>query len=182
MKPALLMVLASGLILTGCAGMKSEFDCSATASNGCMTMDEANNKARAMTENQKGKVAKGRRTLPPLAAVPTMRKSAVSSGGLSVTKPTVIASAVGTGKGAQPASRNPFRGAVVDSGGMTVSAGVPQASAWSDIGMARPVRLPSTTARMWIAAWTDEQAVWHQPSVVSFEVEPARWQHQEVKG
>ena len=32
MKPALLMVLAGGLMLTGCAGMKSEFDCNDTAS------------------------------------------------------------------------------------------------------------------------------------------------------
>ncbi|ENJ1285686.1 type IV conjugative transfer system lipoprotein TraV [Salmonella enterica] len=169
MKPALLMVLASGLILTGCAGMKSEFDCNATASNGCMTMDEANNKARAMTETQKEKVA-----LPPLGAVP----AAVTSGAQSATEPAVVTSATGAGKGA----RNPFSGGTAGTGGVTVSAGVPQASAWSDIGMARPVRLPSTTARMWIAAWIDEQAVWHQPSVVSFEVEPARWQHQEVKG
>ncbi|EPR6207806.1 type IV conjugative transfer system lipoprotein TraV [Escherichia coli] len=173
MKPALLMVLASGLILTGCAGMKSEFDCNATASNGCMTMDEANNKARAMTETQKEKA-----TLPPLAVVPATGKDAVASGWMSVTKPVVVTSAAGAGKGA----RNPFSGGGVGTGGETVSAGIPQASAWSDIGMARPVRLPSTTARMWIAAWIDEQAVWHQPSVVSFEVEPARWQHQEVKG
>ncbi|EPH4539516.1 type IV conjugative transfer system lipoprotein TraV [Escherichia coli] len=149
--------------------MKSEFDCSATAGNGCMTMDEANNKARVMTETQKEKTA-----LPPLGAVP----ATVTSGAQSATKPAVVTSAAGAGKGA----RNPFSGGTAGTGGVTVSAGVPQASAWSDIGMARPVRLPSTTARMWIAAWIDEQAVWHQPSVVSFEVEPARWQHQEVKG
>ncbi|MBJ9324981.1 type IV conjugative transfer system lipoprotein TraV [Citrobacter freundii] len=152
MKPALLMVLASGLILTGCAGMKSEFDCNATASNGCMTMDEANNKARAMTENQKGKKTEGRRTLPPLATVPVVKENSTTAGVSSVTKPVAVT----------------FAGAQVS-------------PAWSDIGMARPVRLPSTTARMWIAAWIDEQAVWHQPSVVSFEVKPARWQHQEVK-
>ncbi|EFA4911358.1 type IV conjugative transfer system lipoprotein TraV [Escherichia coli] len=177
MKPALLMVLASGLILTGCAGMKSEFDCNATASNGCMTMDEANNKARAMTENQKGKAAEGRRTLPPLAAVPVVKESHISSGVSSVTKPVAATATPGT------TPRNPFRGHVAGAGHVAVtSAGVQVSPVWSDIGMARPVRLPSTTARMWIAAWVDEQAVWHQPSVVSFEVEPARWQHQEVKG
>ncbi|MDM2845482.1 type IV conjugative transfer system lipoprotein TraV [Citrobacter sp. Cpo090] len=177
MKPALLMVLASGLVLTGCAGMKSEFDCNATASNGCMTMDEANNKARAMTENQKGKKTEGRRTLPPLAAVPMVKENSTTAGVSSVTKP--VAATVTAGA----ASRNPFRGHVAGTGHVAVTSGGAQVSpAWSDIGMARPVRLPSTTARMWIAAWVDEQAVWHQPSVVSFEVEPARWQHQEVKG
>lgn len=80
MKPALLMLVAGGLMLTGCAGMKSEFDCNDTASNGCMTMDEANNKARTMTENQKGKAAEGRRILPPLAAVPVVKKRATSVG------------------------------------------------------------------------------------------------------
>ncbi|MEB0967949.1 type IV conjugative transfer system lipoprotein TraV [Citrobacter braakii] len=177
MKPALLMVLASGLVLTGCAGMKSEFDCNATASNGCMTMDEANNKARAMTENQKGKKTEGRRTLPPLAAVPVVKENATTAGVSSVTKPVSATVTAGA------ASRNPFRGHVAGTGHVAVtSAGVQVSPAWSDIGMSRPVRLPSTTARMWIAAWIDEQAVWHQPSVVSFEVEPARWQHQEVKG
>lgn len=177
MKPALLMVLASGLILTGCAGMKSEFDCNATATNGCMTMDEANNKARAMTENQKGKKTEGRRTLPPLATVPMVKENSTTAGVSSVTKP--VAATVTAGA----ASRNPFRGHVAGTGHVAVtSAGVQVSPAWSDIGMARPVRLPSTTARMWIAAWIDEQAVWHQPSVVSFEVKPARWQHQEVKG
>ncbi|EFN6235125.1 type IV conjugative transfer system lipoprotein TraV [Escherichia coli] len=177
MKPALLMLFAGGLILTGCAGMKSEFDCNDTASNGCMTMDEANNKARTMTENQKGKAAEGRRTLPPLAAVPVVKERATSAGVLPVTKP--VAAAVTPG--ATP--RNPFRESVAGAGRVAVTSGGAQVSpAWSDIGMARPVRLPSTTARMWIAAWVDEQAVWHQPSVVSFEVEPARWQHQEVKG
>ncbi|ENC47482.1 type IV conjugative transfer system lipo family protein [Escherichia coli P0299917.3] len=42
-----------------------------------------------------------------------------------------------------------------------------------------PVRLQATTARMWIAAWTDEQDVWHQPSLVAFEVTPSHWLHQQ---
>ena len=177
MKSALLMVLAGGLMLTGCAGMKSEFDCNDTASNGCMTMDEANNKARTMTENQKGKAAEGRRTLPPLAAVPVVKEKPTTAGVSSVAKPVAATATPGA------TSRNPFRGNVAGAGHVAVTSGGVQVSpAWSDIGMARPVRLPSTTARMWIAAWVDEQAVWHQPSVVSFEVEPARWQHQEVKG
>ena len=177
MKPALLMVLAGGLMLTGCAGMKSEFDCNDTASNGCMTMDEANNKARTMTENQKGKATEGRRILPPLAAVPVIKASGTSGGVSPFTKNAAAAVTPGA------TARNPFRGSVAGTGGVAVTSGGAQISpVWSDIGMTRPVRLPSTTARMWIAAWVDDQAVWHQPSVVSFEVEPARWQHQEVKG
>ena len=177
MKPAVLMVLAGGLILTGCTGMKSDFDCNATAGNSCMTMDEANNKARAMTESQKGKAAAHRRILPPLAAVPVVKENATAAGVTAVTKTTAATVTPGT------MSRNPFRGHAAGTGRVVdASGGSRGSSAWSDIGMTRPVRLPSTTARMWIAAWTDEQAVWHQPSVVSFEVEPARWLHQGVKG
>lgn len=50
MKILYLTPVALALLLSGCAGMKSEFDCNATASNSCMTMDEANNKARSATE------------------------------------------------------------------------------------------------------------------------------------
>lgn len=57
--------VALALLLSGCAGMKSEFDCSATASNSCMTMDEANNKARSATERSE---ATKQPSLPRLAA------------------------------------------------------------------------------------------------------------------
>ncbi|HAY0608556.1 TPA: type IV conjugative transfer system lipoprotein TraV, partial [Escherichia coli] len=65
MKILYLTPVALALLLSGCAGMKSEFDCNATASNSCMTMDEANNKARSATERSE---ATKPSSLPRLAA------------------------------------------------------------------------------------------------------------------
>lgn len=191
-------MLAGGvLLLSGCTGMKSEFDCTETADNGCLTMDEANNRARVKTEGDKQQVR-----LPKLAEVTPMPvQPSVTSVSVApsrtpvVTAPASVAVAAVSPSALQPAAvvgsapRNPFRGdstpvrpAVVSAApvttpsvsGMTV-AGTFAPSAWADTGMQPPVRLPSGTARLWIAAWVDEDQVYHQPSVVSFEVAPARW-------
>ncbi|HHI2874215.1 TPA: type IV conjugative transfer system lipoprotein TraV, partial [Escherichia coli] len=65
MNKYMLLIAGGALLLSGCAGMKSEFDCNATASNSCMTMDEANNKARSATERSE---ATKQMPLPRLAA------------------------------------------------------------------------------------------------------------------
>lgn len=195
------MLAGSALLLSGCAGMKSEFDCTETADNGCLTMDEANNRARAKTEGEKQQVR-----LPKLAEVtpvpvqPSVTSvSAAPSRTPVVTAPVSVAAAPVRPSAIQPAAvagsapRNPFRGdsaparpAVASPApvttpsvsGMTVASNA-SPSAWADTGMQPPVRLPSGTARLWIAAWVDEDQVYHQPSVVSFEVAPARWATQE---
>lgn len=187
MKKFTLMLTGSVLLLSGCTGMKSEFDCTETAQNGCLTMDEANNRARMKTETEKQNIR-----LPPLAEV---RPATVTAPALRVSSaraPVATASVTGgTPANVRPVQagvtgpRNPFRGnaaparaGVTPPAGMTV-AGTRALSAWSDTGMQPPVRLPSGTARLWIAAWIDEDQVYHQPSVVSFEVTPARWATQE---
>lgn len=190
-------MLAGGvLLLSGCTGMKSEFDCTETADNGCLTMDEANNRARAKTEGDKQQVR-----LPPLAevkplsAMPPVTTTVSVSARSSVTPvpPAVATVSAPSVPVATIAPRNPFRGdnaparptvaspapvTTPSVSGMTV-ASTSAPSAWADTGMQPPVRLPSGTARLWIAAWVDEDQVYHQPSVVSFEVAPARWATQE---
>lgn len=42
----LLIPLGSALLLTGCAGTETEFQCNATTSDTCMTMEQANEKAK----------------------------------------------------------------------------------------------------------------------------------------
>lgn len=195
------MLAGGALLLSGCAGMKSEFDCTETADNGCLTMDEANNRARAKTEGDKQQVR-----LPKLAEVtPVPVQPSVTSVSVApsrkpvVTAPVSVAVAPVRPSAIQPAAvagsapHNPFRGGSSPArpagaspapvttpsvSGMTV-ASTSAPSAWADTGMQPPVRLPSGTARLWIAAWVDEDQVYHQPSVVSFEVAPARWATQE---
>lgn len=162
MKILYLTPVALALLLSGCAGMKSEFDCDATASNSCMTMDEANNKARSVTENNTFR-QQDTKTLPPLA------ESRVQQPGESLPF-AVRTPADKTAVSVQPAyqaSLSEKPEAVTNSRPVTFPVSQD------------PVRLQATIARMWIAAWTDEQDIWHQPSLVAFEVTPSRWLHQQ---
>lgn len=166
MNKYMLLMAGSVLLLSGCAGMKSEFDCNATASNSCMTMDEANNKARSTTERSD---AIKQISLPRLAG--SGSQPLTSPLPFAVKTPAEIsdsvispASSPASGKAATESRIIPDRGSVRPE----FRRATPE-----------PVRLQATTARMWIAAWTDEQDVWHQPSLVAFEVTPSRWLHQQ---
>ena len=197
MKKKTLVLIASVFLLSGCAGMNSEFSCGEGALDRCMTMDEANNKARASSESAVKATtlpplaARASQTLPPTspsgrAVVPVatpMPRAAVASATPSVAvnhAPSVSVTPTGP--------RNPFSGrsAVVSATGSApisvnsvspVSTPVRAAptSGWTDIGMAPPVRQSASVARLWIAAWVDEGQVYHQPSVVSFEAKPSHW-------
>lgn len=186
------MLAGSVLLLSGCAGMKSEFNCNESAENGCLTIDEANDRARAKTEGEKQQIRLPELAeMKPVAAVsPVQPFVSVSSRSVSAAAQAPVAMVPVRAEPVNGTSpRNPFRGdilpprpvvtpsataAPVSSTAMTVaSTSVP--SAWADTGMQPPVRLLSGTARLWIAAWVDEDQVHHQPSVVSFEVTPARW-------
>lgn len=53
----MLIPLGSALLLTGCAGTETEFECNATTSDTCMTMEQANEKAKAKEESASAKPA-----------------------------------------------------------------------------------------------------------------------------
>jgi conjugal transfer pilus assembly protein TraV len=59
MKKITLLLAGSALLLSGCAGVKSSFDCDATTSDTCMTMTKANQLARDKAAKQAGKPAAG---------------------------------------------------------------------------------------------------------------------------
>ena len=59
MKKITFLLAGSVLLLTGCAGVKSSFDCDATTSDTCMTMTKANQLARDKAAKQAGKPAAG---------------------------------------------------------------------------------------------------------------------------
>lgn len=69
-------LLAGVVLLTGCAGAKSDFECNATSSDSCMTIDAANNMARQKAKE--ATVKPGATSLPALvkpvnAGVPLTR-------------------------------------------------------------------------------------------------------------
>lgn len=191
-------LLAGGvLLLSGCAGVKSSFDCDATTSDTCMTMTKANQLARDKAAKQAGKPAAG--GLPSLvnlpatsaAAVPSASRSAVSppSGTRTVsTTPAVSAGSsagVNTNTATSTLTPRPLAGTPVTTtppsvvSRPVVSVVTPAPSCQSvrcdHPGAVHPQRSQDQTATVWIAPWVDSDNAFHQPGRVSFVVRPADW-------
>ena len=186
------LLAGSVLLLTGCAGVKSNFDCDATTSDTCMTMTKANQLARDKAAKNTGKQAAG--GLPSLVNLPTTsaavhpsasRSAASSSSGVQVTsdRPTVSGStAAGTNTTAttstlvhRPVTETP----VTPVSRPAVSVGNPAPSCQNvrcdNPGSVHPLRSQDRIATVWIAPWVDSDNAFHQPGRVSFVVTSAEW-------
>lgn len=172
-------LLGSVLLLTGCVGMNSDFTCNETVQDQCMTMEQANSKARFKQEGAgaiKGKPVSPV-TLPAVvnpqpSSVPVTSRMAPATHSSSLLKTPAVPATTYAQANAVTQVTPPvtaFRPSVA-----------PQAvtayrDTYSDIGMVPPVRQNATTSRLWVAAWVDEHDTYHQPSVVSFVVTPSHW-------
>lgn len=91
------LMLAGGiLLLSGCAGVKSDFDCDATTSDRCMTMSQANQLARDKTgSDAPGKPAAGAALSPADLPrnVPVVSSHNVPAQSVPTTTPPAIKSA-----------------------------------------------------------------------------------------
>ncbi|KGT87918.1 hypothetical protein NG99_22415 [Erwinia typographi] len=187
MNKLIMPLLAGAGLLSGCAGMNSDFDCNAVAHDRCITLEQANqqaagNASRSATPDTRGDAGKGEAAAEPL---PRLAPVPVSPSPLTGIQAATRDAA--TGSRLLPASR-PVR---PDVGGLAVpshrlavspvSSVVPvispatEAQRYADTGVSQPVRVNPTTARLWIAGWIDSDDVLHQPSVVSFVVKPDHW-------
>lgn len=184
-------------MLSGCAGVKSSFDCDATTSDTCMTMTKANQLARNKAAKQAGKqAADGLPSLVNLpatsaAAVPSASHSVVSApSGARVTRyrPAVSAgaptgmnmnSATSTltprlvaGTLVTPVSSPPVSHPVVP---VVTPAPSCQSVRCDNPGSVHPQRSQDQIATVWIAPWVDSENAFHQPGRVSFVARPADW-------
>ncbi|KUQ07701.1 type IV conjugative transfer system lipoprotein TraV [Klebsiella aerogenes] len=192
MNKFIMPLLAGAGLLSGCAGMNSDFDCNTVAHDRCITMEQANQQAAghsssspvmSVVDGDAGKTDAAVETLPRLAPVPvspsplTGIQAATRDAGTRSVRTT-------TGSLLLPASR-PVRpdvgGPAVPSHRPAVSPALPvpspvtEVQRYADTGVSQPVRVNPTTARLWIAGWIDRDDVMHQPSVVSFVVKPDHW-------
>lgn len=151
MKLIMLPVLAGVVLLAGCAGGKSTFDCGATAGDQCMTMQQANEKAAMMTTAKRGGGAK---SLPVVAKPSLTVPSAPQASSPGVTVPparsgTGMTPAAGTGKAATaPTSPRP---------------------------VVRPLRVAERTGKIWVAAWVDKDGAYHADNMISVVTRPGEW-------
>lgn len=177
----LLIPLGSALLLTGCAGTETEFECNATTSDACMTMEQANEKAKAREESASAKpaaaglprLAEGnfRTTQPasyPLPPQPTLSATGTTAVSMAAVKPAGMLSAPpvhpvqNAGSRIAPLTATPlsqtFRSPA------TLPGNYP-----------RPLRKGEQTASLWIAPYIDAEDVYHQPTTVLFVVTPSAW-------
>ncbi len=146
------LMLAGGiLLLSGCAGVKSDFDCDATTSDRCMTMSQANQLAREKTgSDAPGKPAAGA-TLSPAElprTVPVVSSYNVPAQSVPTTTPPAIKSA---------------------------SAPVYSALSASSAGTVRAQRAGEHIATVWVAPWVDSSDAFHQPGRISFVTSGPAW-------
>lgn len=197
MNKTMLLLAGSVLLLSGCAGVKSSFDCDATTTDSCMTMTKANQLARDKAAKQAGKPGAG--ALPslvnlpvsPAAAAPSASRAVVGapSGTRTVsTTPDVSAgtsAGVNTNTATSGLTPRPVAGTPVTTTPSSVvsrpvvSGVTPVPSCQSvrcdSAGAVHPQRSQDQTATIWIAPWVDSDNAFHQPGRVSFVVRPADW-------
>ncbi|HBR4691853.1 TPA: type IV conjugative transfer system lipoprotein TraV [Klebsiella pneumoniae] len=183
----LLIPLGSALLLTGCAGTESDFECNATTSDTCMTMEQANEKAKAQEENSSAKPAAAglprladgnfRTSSPnsyPLPPQPDLTRSRVAEDksrarAVALTNPTAknLAAYFETEKRMQSLPVVKMSLPVVAST-FTSPATLPG-------NYPRPLRKGEQTTSLWIAPYVDSDDVYHQPTTVVFVVTPSAW-------
>ena len=172
MKSLLLLPALGGvLLLAGCAGVSSEFGCNATTSDSCMTMEQANEKAKSLEEGSEAKSAAA--ALPRLADgdfAAVGRDSGlvpVSAGSTSRLLPRQGA--------ASPAPAVPASPTIAAPSAIVTTVSTCTLPRCAGVGSTRPARQAEQTAQLWIAPWIDNQDVYHQPGKVLFVVKPAVW-------
>lgn len=162
-------LLGSVLLLAGCAGTNSEFECNATTSDSCMTIEQANEKAKLREETATGK--------PGVVALPVLAKGDFSTASMSritpVTPPTPRIAAVLPPSVARPTAISLQTHAVQPVARTQVNSCAAQ-GCWS-VDQNRPTRIGERTAQLWIAPWIDSQDVYHQPGNVFFVVSSSAW-------
>ncbi|ELN61085.1 type IV conjugative transfer system lipoprotein TraV, partial [Salmonella enterica] len=145
------------LLLSGCAGTNSDFECTATTSDTCMTMEQANEKAKR--QEQPETVKPGAVSLPHLAEG-NFRTTPVQT--VSTVTPTVGKTVAAPRSGQNRRHHSPLFTAVRE-----VKTVAPVSTA-SPVVPPRPLRTGEQTAVLWIAPYIDSQDIYHQPSGVFF--------------
>ncbi|WP_314723326.1 type IV conjugative transfer system lipoprotein TraV [Rahnella variigena] len=172
MKRLLLLPLVGGaLLLTGCAGVSGDLECNATTSDRCMTMGQANQKARQLAGDVSGK--------PAAAALPALVNPPPQASATPPVKPSPLPARPAAVSTAHQVTTVSVHSAPVTKPFVTAAASglssCPTGRCDSP-GQVRAQRSAEAIAHVWVAPWVDTDDVFHQPGRVSFVVNDAQWQ------
>ncbi|WP_192938223.1 type IV conjugative transfer system lipoprotein TraV [Rahnella sikkimica] len=174
MKPCfLLSAICSVWLLTGCAGVSGDLECNATTSDRCMTMGQANQKARQLSGDAAGKPDAG--ALPGLVNPPPQALVTPSANSYALPDRPVVAGAVRPAPQA-PVHPAPLNRPLANTSVTPLSLPSCPTGRCDSPGQVRAQRSVEDIAHVWVAPWVDADDVFHQPGRVSFVVNDARWQ------
>lgn len=170
----LVMTLGSILLLSGCAGTASDFECNATTSDTCMTIEQANDKAKRLEESNTVK--------PDVAALPRLAEGNFRTvSAQPLTAPLVPVTTTAPSLRNTQQVKSPF----TQNSPAKVSVPVTRTVSYQPLPVPvstremvvdpRPLRVGEKTAGLWIAPYIDTLDVYHQPTRVFFVVKPSAW-------
>ena len=183
----LLIPLGSALLLTGCAGTETEFECNTTTSDTCMTMEQANEKAKAREESAAAKpaaaglprLADGNFRTPsqvsyPLPPQPDLTLARVAED-KSRARAVALTNPTAKNLDAYFETEKRMQSLPVVKMSLPVSQATFRSPATLPGNYPRPLRKGEQTASLWIAPYIDAEDVYHQPTTVLFVVTPSAW-------
>ena len=183
----LLIPLGSALLLTGCAGTESEFECNATTSDTCMTMEQANEKAKAREESTSAKPAAAglprladgnfRTSSPnsyPLPPQPNLTRTRVAED-RDRARAVYLNNPTAKNEAAYFDTEKRMQSLPVVKMSLPVVTSTFTSPSTLPGNYPRPLRKGEQTASLWIAPYVDSDDVYHQPTNVLFVVTPSVW-------
>lgn len=167
MKLFIFTAIGGALLLSGCAGTSSEFECNATTSDTCMTMHQANDKAKLKEEGDTVK--------PDAGALPRLAEGNFSSASNSVPATSIPLPTLSVQRVAKVpfTAKSPHTPVSVKPASQLYI--TPVSTPVVSTEYPRPLRVGERTAQLWIAPYIDTADVYHQPSNVVFVVTSSHW-------
>lgn len=159
-------LLISVIMLSGCAGMNSDFDCNKTATDQCLTMEQAQNLAsegKSLDDVSK----EGQSAKKPVTRM--LSTKVLSNNPPVITEySNITASTKNTSQGSISAGRS-------SESSNYSSVKIITRTNPDSAGTVKAIRYQDVTQRLWISPWVDKDDNFHQPSVIEFVHQKSSW-------
>ncbi|MCK8417595.1 type IV conjugative transfer system lipoprotein TraV [Erwinia amylovora] len=163
----IIFLLSATALLSGCAGMNDDFDCNKTATDQCLTMEQAQGLASQGKSLDDLDASKG-------GSEKKVVSETVATKPLSNNKP-VIKSYINPVESGSTVKSSLFPPQNVRPVISTTPIRVIEKVNPNSAGSVNSIRYQDVTQRIWISPWVDKDDSFHQPSIVEFVSEHSSW-------
>lgn len=163
----IIFLMGAAALLSGCAGMNDDFDCNKTATDQCLTMEQAQGLASHGKSLDDLDASKG-------GAEKKAVSETVATKPLSNNQP-VIKPYINPVVSGNTAKSNLLPSQIVRPSISTTPVRVIEKTNPNSAGSVNSVRYEDVTQRLWISPWVDKDDSFHQPSIVEFVTQKSAW-------